>query len=140
MSADQRAHLVDVLAEHRTVATGPGDWCCRCSPTTWRPSAWWAGHIADALLEAGVGFDPRGRDVPDEAWDEYAERARARCGCYACIGNKPSGTHPWLTFGMTQMIVCAECGNKRCPHGTDHRNPCTGSNAPGQPGSRYGEG
>lgn len=36
------------------------------------------------------------------------------CGCFACIGNK------------------------RCPHGTDHRNKCTGSNEPGQSGSRYG--
>lgn len=36
------------------------------------------------------------------------------------------------------MILCSTCGNKRCPHATDHRNPCTGSNAPGQPGSIYG--
>lgn len=26
---------------------------------------------------------------------------------------------------------------KRCPHATDHRNPCTESNEPGQLGSRY---
>lgn len=63
--------------------------------------------------------------------------AEPACGCYACIGNKPTGTS-FLTVGMTMMIVCAECGNKRCPHGTDHRNPCTGSNDPGQAGSRYG--
>ena len=35
------------------------------------------------------------------------------------------------------MIVCSECGNKRCPKATDHRNDCTGSNDPGQPGSHY---
>lgn len=64
----------------------------------------------------------------------------AACGCYACIGNKPSriGGVEWLTVGMTRMIVCTTCGNKRCPHGTDHRNACTGSNEPGQDGSRYG--
>lgn len=62
----------------------------------------------------------------------------SECGCYACIGNKPAHEGTWLTVGMTRMIVCALCGNKRCPHGTDHRNACTDSNEPGQVGSRYG--
>jgi len=35
------------------------------------------------------------------------------------------------------FIVCKTCGNKRCPKATDHRLECTGSNEPGQPGSRY---
>jgi hypothetical protein len=39
---------------------------------------------------------------------------------------------------MTRMIVCPRCGNKRCPHASDHRNACTNSNEPGQPGSVYG--
>lgn len=60
------------------------------------------------------------------------------CGCYACIGNKPAHEDTWLTVGMTRMIVCGLCGNKRCPHGTDHRNACTASNEAEQPGSRYG--
>jgi hypothetical protein len=37
-----------------------------------------------------------------------------------------------------KMILCPICGNKRCPHASDHRLECTGSNAPGQPGSVYG--
>jgi len=37
------------------------------------------------------------------------------------------------------MIVCPKCGNKRCPKATDCSLECTGSNAPGQPGSIYGE-
>ena len=36
-----------------------------------------------------------------------------------------------------RMILCETCGNKRCPHATNHELPCTGSNAPGQPGSDY---
>ena len=36
------------------------------------------------------------------------------------------------------MFFCPTCGNKRCPHATDHREPCSGSNDPGQLGSRYG--
>jgi hypothetical protein len=38
---------------------------------------------------------------------------------------------------MTTMILCPKCGNKRCPHSTDHNLECTNSNEPGQPGSRY---
>lgn len=38
------------------------------------------------------------------------------------------------------MIVCPNCRNKRCPRATFHLNSCTGSNEPGQPGSRYGIG
>lgn len=36
-----------------------------------------------------------------------------------------------------RMIVCSVCGNKRCPHATSHRHPCSGSNRPGQRGSAY---
>lgn len=36
-----------------------------------------------------------------------------------------------------RMYLCPECGNKRCPRSDDHRNACTNSNEPGQPGSRY---
>lgn len=34
-----------------------------------------------------------------------------------------------------KMVVCDTCGNKRCPGVNGH--PCTGSNAPGQPGSNF---
>lgn len=53
----------------------------------------------------------------------------SKCHCAAC---DPS------TFDNQRMILCAVCGNKRCPHATDHRHPCTGSNDPGQAGSAYG--
>lgn len=48
-----------------------------------------------------------------------------RCHCHACNPNA------WW------MVVCAKCGNKRCPHATHHDHKCTGSNAPGQPGSLF---
>lgn len=35
------------------------------------------------------------------------------------------------------FIVCPKCGNKRCPHATDRKFECSGSNAPGQIGSVY---
>lgn len=42
-----------------------------------------------------------------------------------------------LPLNATQMIVCPSCGNKRCPHVSDHRLACTDSNEPGQEGSIY---
>lgn len=45
---------------------------------------------------------------------------------------------PGPNKGFYGMVVCAKCGNKRCPHATDHNNACTNSNEPGQPGSIYG--
>jgi hypothetical protein len=37
------------------------------------------------------------------------------------------------------MILCNICGNKRCPHATDHYLECTNSNEPGQNGSIYSD-
>lgn len=55
-----------------------------------------------------------------------------QCQCAACV---PQGDfmHP----ENVRMIVCAICGNKRCPHATDHRHACTRSNEVGQKGSYY---
>lgn len=35
------------------------------------------------------------------------------------------------------MILCPDCGNKRCPKATSHKLACTDSNEPGQKGSIY---
>jgi hypothetical protein len=50
------------------------------------------------------------------------------CWCETC---RP------VTFGDMRMVVCPDCGNKRCPRATNHRNACTASNEPGQSGSSY---
>jgi hypothetical protein len=61
-----------------------------------------------------------------------------RCQCHACIAEYDlRGPGGW-PLGMTQMVLCPTCGNKRCAHATDHRNACTGSNDAGQRGSVYG--
>ena len=36
-----------------------------------------------------------------------------------------------------RFVGCSVCGNKRCPHATDHRLDFSNSNAAGQLGSRY---
>ncbi len=54
-----------------------------------------------------------------------------KCGCRRCIPKEQLMEYP-------MMIVCNICGNKRCPHATDHELQCTNSNEPGQKGSYYG--
>lgn len=51
------------------------------------------------------------------------------CSCYTCLPPEER---------ERRMVVCQACGNKRCPHATDHRHVCTRSNEPGQRGSRFG--
>lgn len=58
-----------------------------------------------------------------------------QCSCLRCLRERDVPGQ--IPAEMGQMILCSVCGNKRCPHSDDHNNPCTGSNEPGQPGSRY---
>lgn len=54
--------------------------------------------------------------------------AKTGCGCRTC---RP------VTLNDMRFVVCDICGNKRCPHATNHELDCTDSNEPGQPGSYY---
>lgn len=60
--------------------------------------------------------------------------AMQACCCHACTNERRDAA---LLEHWPRMILCPKCGNKRCPHANDHRNTCTGSNEPGQPGSAY---
>ena len=62
--------------------------------------------------------------------------SEAICTCHACVR---AADIRWngLRLDFAMLIVCADCGNKRCPKANDHRNACTGSNATGQAGSAY---
>lgn len=60
----------------------------------------------------------------------------AACTCRRCIREKGL-TAGGLPLSCVQMIVCPDCGNKRCPKASDHRLACTNSNAAHQPGSIY---
>lgn len=65
------------------------------------------------------------------------------CGCLACQDERRKALAPEdAGLGLPGMdrhfrFACETCGNKRCPHHTDHRLECSGSNATGQPGSVY---
>ena len=60
-----------------------------------------------------------------------------QCICHRCIAENNIVNELGFPISTSQMIVCPECGNKRCPKASDHRLECTRSNEPGQPGSIY---
>lgn len=64
------------------------------------------------------------------------------CYCWECRSDNVIFESPELgvsiTEGMNRMFLCPSCGNKRCPRATSHREACSGSNEPGQLGSRFG--
>ena len=62
------------------------------------------------------------------ATDAIAPETKTGCSCETC---RP------LTMTDMRMVLCETCGNKRCPHATNHRNDCTGSNEVGQKGSSW---
>lgn len=58
--------------------------------------------------------------------------------CHQCRKEWQEGKD-WreITVAGSFMILCPECGNKRCPKANSHHYDCTGSNEPNQPGSAY---
>jgi hypothetical protein len=53
-----------------------------------------------------------------------------QCWCSSCAAK--------LDKERTFYRLCPDCGNKRCPKGTNHEHACSGSNDSGQYGSSYG--
>lgn len=96
------------------------------------------GANADAPKVFYTDFVARPADLSPNP----AAIARGECGCFVCCEKRDehlTGRDAlFYRWSNRRMIVCETCGCKRCPHGTDHRHECTGSNEPGQPGSRYG--
>jgi DNA-directed RNA polymerase subunit RPC12/RpoP len=61
-----------------------------------------------------------------------------KCWCHECTKDvKFNFGGVEIPYSMTRMILCPDCGNKRCPKATNHELACTHSNEPGQKGSRY---
>lgn len=63
------------------------------------------------------------------------------CGCIKCFDARMEKMRnsdvPLESFDPSLRYACEICGNKRCPHHSDHELKCTGSNEPGQPGSVF---
>lgn len=80
--------------------------------------------------DVAIAAAPDFREISNSSTEHFRGNAETstKCWCHTC---RP------LTMSDIRFVVCPECGNKRCPHANDHRNACTGSNAPGQQGSEY---
>ena len=59
------------------------------------------------------------------------------CHCRKCTRARDAGKPLFEQEEYTRMILCAICGNKRCPKANDHDHKCTKSNEAGQLGSAY---
>jgi DNA-directed RNA polymerase subunit RPC12/RpoP len=100
----------------------------------WKDAAWkvWKlarthnntipSHWLDRMRELVIAADPTAQPAVQEPVASYC--------CHSCF--KLDGG-----FMLDRMILCPECGNKRCPKASDHQLDCTGSNEPNQPGSVY---
>lgn len=97
------------------------------------------GVDRDAVMALARRFHADSHGLPDgwQDWaDEFSRDLRsiaaqapaAECWCETC---RPR------TLSDMRFIVCPDCGNKRCPKATDHRNACTNSNEVGQKGSSW---
>lgn len=64
------------------------------------------------------------------------------CGCMKCVDERQAEV-ACAEFVFPGPAVpgwryaCEKCGNKRCPHHSNHVLACTGSNEPGQEGSLF---
>lgn len=96
-------------------------------------------NTIDCRTDEQRGFnDPRtvaGVDVSFPT-ERHLSFAPEQCECHRCIEEKGLKFGP-LPLSSVKIILCPTCGNKRCPKASDHRNECSGSNEPGQPGSAY---
>lgn len=99
------------------------------------------------MSDGGKGSGPRPYSISQtqfaDNWDAIFGKKKKElvqekpdCYCFNCLKDytEPGSVFPYVS---TRMILCPDCGNKRCPHATDHLFSCTGSNNPGQTGSRY---
>jgi hypothetical protein len=82
---------------------------------------------------------PKGSTITQVGAHLWVYSKGERCfGCITCDDRDRDDfeqlTGDWRT---PHMIICPECGCKRCPKASHHDNACTGSNEPGQEGSVY---
>lgn len=103
------------------------------------PETEWVLHMPAMRWESAWTSSQEGYTA--EQMQEYARAAIAQafkanepCWCHECNKGR---TVNGIPYSATTMILCPDCGNKRCPKANDHSNKCTGSNEAGQPGSAY---
>jgi hypothetical protein len=104
---------------------------CECTPAerfpapAARPGYSEAGVSPDAT-RAGMHANMLAMQAAGGARDTWEGGEVRLCWCAKC------GEGKW-PFPV-RMILCPNCGNKRCPRSAWHGYKCTGSNEPGQTG------
>jgi hypothetical protein len=78
----------------------------------------------------GVNFHAYAEELRQALAELESQEPVARYCCHSCF--KTSGG-----VILDRMIVCPDCGNKRCPKASNHALKCTNSNDPNQVGSIY---
>lgn len=86
------------------------------------------------VIEKVFSINPK-LDIPIEVTEFINDnngvitfREVKECQCLKCSP---------IVFPNLRFNVCSICGNKRCPHASDHEYKCTNSNDVGQVGSVY---
>lgn len=92
------------------------------------------GHDSDAPIRPQVAAAYEYVDAVVDTADIESGGAPA---CHACV-RAADIRRNGLRLDFAMLIVCPDCGNKRCPKASDHLNTCTGSNEPNQAGSVFG--
>ncbi|HEX9088225.1 MAG TPA: hypothetical protein VF867_11920 [Arthrobacter sp.] len=130
-----------IVFQRGSVDSGGDGWC---TPDT-------AGQIDSHrvfqfLMVNQLPFELHVLWEPPEVTDLCARSSKsfpdpAMAGCGRCeserLAARKAVSGNWLDGIPTGMMICPECGNKRCPRAAWHENTCTRSNEPGQPGSSY---
>jgi hypothetical protein len=83
-------------------------------------SSYWDNHLQKLEYEMSV-----------DIISILERQSNLKCWCQECC-KKETGE-----YNATRVVVCPDCGNKRCPRATNHELECTNSNDVGQKGSMY---
>ncbi|WP_288075054.1 hypothetical protein [Pseudomonas sp.] len=100
-------------------------------PLAMVPEGWQLVPVVptESMIGHGCGASVMVVSEVIKAWAAMlAASPKPECWCHTC---RP------VTSDDMRMVLCPDCGNKRCPRANDHRNACTCSNEPGQEGSAY---
>jgi Zn finger protein HypA/HybF involved in hydrogenase expression len=84
--------------------------------------------IYNSIQEGLLDYARQGKSIFNTLYDH---QNNLKCWCNTCCKKETGEYH------LFRMVLCPECGNKRCPRATNHELKCTGSNEPGQEGSIY---
>lgn len=86
----------------------------------------WLQHAYEEALDFAVYLKRAIEKLDDSS------SAPCQMPCHRCIDDFDiRAPHmPKFRFDFMKMILCEKCGNKRCPHASDHRLACNSSNDP----------